>query len=90
MIYFIAKKGGGFLAAFVHRKNIICVKKIKIKQMTSGGGGTNSASDGIRQSLISFFLRLLPLSRTLTSNGANDLSHTFLRDAAASATVGKE
>lgn len=58
--------------------------------MTSGGGGTNSASDGIRQSLISFFLRLLPLSRTLTSNGANDSSHTFLRDAAASATVGKE
>lgn len=34
LIYFIVTQGGGFLAAFVHGKNIICVTNLK--QMTSG------------------------------------------------------
>ena len=44
--------------------------------MTSGVA-KQSVADEIRQNLISFFLQLLPVSRTLTSNGARDLAHTF-------------
>lgn len=74
-IYFVAIGAGGFLLAFVRRENIICVTNSKTNDFR--GNRTNSARDGIRQGLINFFLRLLPVSRTLTSNRANDSSHTF-------------